>query len=212
MKKRSNRSVWILGIVACLAVAGAIAFLAAGAWRLRQRDREMDEQFALEQEKTQETINRLKEQEAALDTEIEGIRVEDSKIRPETGDYLVSILDCEPGALLDEAYLYPDNPGIYFTAQQIAEDGEIRERAGEKIDPKVTGIPLEELRYLKMPYYDTEGNVCVGEMIVRASVSQEVLNACRKLFEEKTQLFGMALEDHIWIEEENCESIMKKIN
>lgn len=209
MNKRNSKTVMIFTSVICLVLAGSIIYLLAGTLRLNRETRALDEQFAQEQEKTRETIDKLKEQEAAIDTETADISEPEPSPTPES--LLVSILDCLQGETLKESSLYMDNPGIYFTAQQIFDGDEIYQRAESRINPDKSGLSLSELRYLKMPYYNIKGEIQVGEMVVKASVSQEVLDGCLELFRQKQQIVSMNLEDHIWIEEDDAVSIIEKL-
>lgn len=220
----------ILTAVVCLILAGSLAFILAGAFRLDRETRALDEQFAQEQEKTRETIDKLKEQEAVLETEAADIQesgnpseeneTEFSQENPDvqtvekadsSEPLLVSILDCLQGEALKESSLYMDNPGIYFIARQIIEGDEIYQRAESKIRPDISGISLTDLRYLKMPYYNKNGEIRVGEMIVKTSISQEVLDGCLELFRQKHQIVSMNLDDHIWIEDDDAESIISRL-
>ena len=253
MNKKGNKGTILLTVAICLVLAGVVAFFLIGIRRLDRNNQRLDEQFLQEQEKTRETIDKLKEQEAELDSAIADIKGEDAdqetngiresqsgqemesieeaepnqetgvvqesesgqeqngipEVTPTQETLLVSILDCLQVETLKESSLYMDNPGIYFTAQQIVEGDEIYQRAKSQIDSE--NISLRELRYLKMPYYNTKGEIQVGEMIVKASISQEVLSGCLELFQEKRGISSMNLDAHIWITEEKAQDILDKL-
>ena len=95
MNKRNSKTVMIFTSVICLVLAGSIIYLLVGTLRLNRETRALDEQFAQEQEKTRETIDKLKEQEAAIDTETADISEPEPSPTPES--LLVSILDCLQG-------------------------------------------------------------------------------------------------------------------
>lgn len=56
-------------------------------------------------------------------------------------------------------------------------------------------IPLKELRYLKVLHYDAKGRIRLGEMVCHESVSEDLLQIFRKLYEARYPIEKMVLVD-----------------
>lgn len=219
MKKHTGKMPLVVIIMICLVLLGGGSFFAMRFFRLRQENRQLEEQFARELQESRKTIDKLKEQEEDLDTRIADARSDDESDEqdlngPEDEDdtepqLLVSILACEPGELLPESALYMDNPGIYFTAEEIHEEDAVYQRIPDSVH--LEDMSLDQLRYLKMPYYNLEGEIRVGEMIVNSSIAQEVLEGCLTLFREKYKISSMELETQCWPEEKSWSSLKNKL-
>lgn len=215
----------ILVIVLCLAVAAGGGFLLMRTLRLRQETQQLDEQFAKELEESRKTIDKLKEQETELDADIsdavekqkdsgaaEGNMENVPSVTPTPEPLLVSIRDRRPGEILSPESLYMENPGIYFTASQISEGDEATQRIRSILSQKNKDIDLEQLRYLKMPYYDQKGEIVAGEMIVNTEISGNVLEGFLELFRKKEKIQSLDLEENLWTEPEDWTTIKNKFH
>ena len=60
----------------------------------------------------------------------------------------------------------------------------------------LSGITYDELSYLSIPYYDFEGNVQEGHMIVNAQLADEVLLIFQELYNIKYPIERMELIDN----------------
>ena len=60
-------------------------------------------------------------------------------------------------------------------------------------------IALSELRYLKMLHVNFDGCYQVGEMIVNASVAQQVTDIFEQLCEARYEIYSMYLIDDFWV-------------
>lgn len=161
MKKKNTPLVILIAVLCVLLVSAAGMLLMNFVW-LRQENRQMDEQFIRELEESQKTIDKLKEQEAELDSEITKAKMTSTPLpdpATETEEFLISIQDCQPGETLDANALYMDNPGIYFTAQEIQEGDEVYQRISGILSTGNRKTTLNELRYLRMPYYNQDGGI-----------------------------------------------------
>lgn len=179
------------------------------AYLLNRDDRQLDEEFTEELEESRKTIDQLKEREEELETDIQKAEEEKNNIPASASvPLLTSIMDCQPGEVLPEESLYLDNPGIYFTASPILEDSEKNQRIIDMLPSNKNADFYAQLRYLKMPYYQQNGEVHVGEMVVRKELSQAVLDSFLELFQKKQVFPSMNLEDNLWVEEENLSNIL----
>lgn len=68
--------------------------------------------------------------------------------------------------------------------------------------PANCGIPLEDLRYVKVKHYDFNGNVKDGELIVNASVAGELIDILVELYEHKYPIAKMVLIDEYGADDE----------
>ncbi|MDO4305640.1 MAG: hypothetical protein Q4C77_02315 [Eubacteriales bacterium] len=230
MKKQNKKMPFILVSVLCMVLAAGGGFLVMRTLRLREETQHLDEQFAKELEESRKTIDKLKEQETELEKDLsqeseekqdaDAAKEQESEetdeavpsLTPTPGPVFVSIMDCLPGEILPAERLYMENPGIYFTAAQIAEGDDIYRRFSDRLSQENGENPLERLRYLKMPYYDDQGEIRVGEMVVNAEISQEVLDAFLELFQKKQEISSLNLEENIWMKPDDWSALKNKFH
>ncbi len=222
MNKQNKKMPILFGIVLCLCIAAGAGYLLRNAYLLKKDDRQLDELFAKELEESQKTIDQLKEQKEELETDIQKAEEEVNNVprkesqpvqEPSTSAPMplrASILDCQPGEVLSGETLYPDNPGIYFTASPILEGDEIYTQITDMVPGDAGSVTCDQLRYLKMPYYQQNGEIHVGEMVVTSELSQKVLDAFLDFFEKKHRFSSMDLKDNLWIEETDLTNITEK--
>lgn len=80
-----------------------------------------------------------------------------------------------------------------FSAFEITDD--IFERMYGKSYKADCTIPREELRYLKVSHYGFDGEVHQGELVVNASIADEVLDIFRELYEIQYPIEKLCLID-----------------
>lgn len=80
-----------------------------------------------------------------------------------------------------------------FSVSEITE--EVLARIDGKSYPKGCIVPLSDLRYLRVLHYDADGKVCRGELICHHSISDDLLDIFRKLFEAHYPIERMVLID-----------------
>ena len=56
-------------------------------------------------------------------------------------------------------------------------------------------VPLSDLRYLQVLHYNAEGDVCRGELVCHRSISDDLLDIFRKLYEAEYPIERMVLVD-----------------
>lgn len=92
----------------------------------------------------------------------------------------------------------------FFKAYEIQEGDEIYQRIIGKSYVENDDIALSDLRYLKMLHYNFEDEIRMGEMIVNASIAEDVLEIFRALYDRKYQINTMFLIDDVWQGEGNA--------
>ena len=89
-----------------------------------------------------------------------------------------------------------------FTASEIAEGDEVYNRINGKSYQENENISLEDLRYLQISHYDFEHEVQIGELIVNAELSDEVLEIFQELYDAEYEIASMHLIDDYWVNED----------
>lgn len=84
----------------------------------------------------------------------------------------------------------PPDDGYHSTISEI--DDEIRERMGETWHPDCP-VGLEDLRYLTMSFWGFAGGHHTGEMIVHASVAEDVVSVFERLHEARFPIEEMRI-------------------
>ena len=111
-------------------------------------------------------------------------------------EQLTSIADLKAGTLLSSSQIDKNNLSQYFTAVKIEEGDSVYQRINGKSYQKNNDIKLSDLRYLRTLYYDFDGKVRAGELIVNQSIAKDTLAVFRELFEMKYQIRKMRLVDN----------------
>lgn len=204
-------------IIACV-----ILFTAAGSavGLLILQKKQMDD-MAQKHEKMMEELERLQENqepgiredtpdgkdeaaqtEAAeadpIEIEPEGTKAAETKAAETGPAFLESLSGLSPGTVLSEEELDFDNLDQYFMVWEIEEGDNLYERINGKSYKKNDYVPLESLRYLKMPHYNFDGQIQVGEMIVSQDILEDVFAIFKELFQQKYQIQSMYLVDNYW--------------
>lgn len=129
------------------------------------------------------------------ETETKAVEIESARTEPA---FLESLSGVSPGTILSEEELDFDNLDSYFMVWKIEEGDNLYERINGKSYRKNDYVPLESLRYIKMPHYNFEGQIQVGEMIVSQDILEDVFAVFKELFREKYQIQSMYLVDNYW--------------
>lgn len=215
----SDKKKIIMIIIACIILLTA-AGSAVGLLILQKK--QMDD-MAQKHERMMEELERLQENqgpgssedtsdgnEATEAAEAEPIQIDPEEMKedetkaaetepPKTEPaFLESLSGLSPGTVLSEEELDFDNLDQYFMAWEIEEGDNLYERINGKSYKKNDYVPLESLRYLKMPHYNFDGQVQVGEMIVSEDILEDVFAIFKELFQAKYQIQSMYLVDNYW--------------
>ena len=213
----SEKKKIIMIIIACV-----ILFTAAGSavGLLILQKKRMDD-MAQKHEKMMEELERMQENqepgiredtpdgndeaaetEAAetnpIEIEPEGTKAAETKAAETGPAFLESLSGLSPGTVLSEEELDFDNLDQYFMVWEIEEGDNLYERINGKSYKKNDYVPLESLRYLKMPHYNFDGQIQVGEMIVSQDILEDVFAIFKELFQHKYQIQSMYLVDNYW--------------
>ena len=83
---------------------------------------------------------------------------------------------------------------LAFTAVPI--EGEILDRIKGVSYKPGSSLPLEQLRYLRIPHYpEIHGDIVLGEMICNAAIAEDLLEIFRALFDRHYPIARMRLID-----------------
>lgn len=116
-----------------------------------------------------------------------------------TPSMLTSLDGYEPGAVIEDTLIDTANLSQYFTISEITEGDNIYQRIAGQSFVYNNDIALSDLRYLKMLHVNFDGNYQVGEMIVNASVAQQVTEIFELLCEARYEIYSMYLIDDFWV-------------
>lgn len=86
----------------------------------------------------------------------------------------------------------PVEPPV-FTISEITD--EIFSRIQGKSYPEDCPLSLDTLRYLTVSYIDFDGRTCQGELIVNATIAEDVISVFQELWEEKYPIEKICLID-----------------
>lgn len=89
-------------------------------------------------------------------------------------------------------------PAAYFLIKEINAEDEVYERMNGRSYQENEYISLEDLRYLKILYYDFDHEVQEGELIVNEKIAEDCLEIFRKLYEAEYELASVKLIDEFW--------------
>ena len=115
----------------------------------------------------------------------------------------VSIAEKAAGDILEIDQL-PDNKQDFFLCSNIEYGDAVFQRINGKSYRDNDNVKLSDLRYLKMLHYNFDHKVQVGEMIVNAEVSEDVLAVFRELFDAEYEIQSMYLIDNYWVGDGNA--------
>lgn len=88
--------------------------------------------------------------------------------------------------------------GKYFQAYEIKETGACYQRINGKSYRENPNVALSDLRYLKVLHYNFNHERQVGEIIVNAGITKDVLEIFRELYDAEYEIESMHLVDNYW--------------
>ena len=116
----------------------------------------------------------------------------------QSSQYIQDISGLQAGTVIPENQFNASNPGLYFTAVPIEVGDDVYQRINGKSYRENDDISLADLRYLKMVFRNYDGQAEVGEMIVNAGLTEDVLQIFQELFQDGYQICQMHLVDNYW--------------
>lgn len=111
---------------------------------------------------------------------------------------LESLSGIPAGTILAEEQIDFSNLDAYFMSWAIEEGDNLYERINGKSYRANDYVPLSSLCYLKMPHYNFDGRIQVGEMIVSREIEEDVKSIFKELFEARYEIDSMYLIDNYW--------------
>ncbi|MDR1766145.1 MAG: M15 family metallopeptidase [Lachnospiraceae bacterium] len=112
---------------------------------------------------------------------------------------LKSLSGIAPGTVIDAAQIDFEDVDKYFMWWDIEEGDNLFSRINGKSYQKNDVVPVSSLKYLKLPHYNFDGQIQVGELVVGADVKDDFLNIFKELFLAQYQIQSMYLVDNYWV-------------
>lgn len=143
-------------------------------------------------------IENLEAENESLQSEINAMQSKQEELlRLKTEEDLLEIRNLEAGTILSmeniKSHMYD-----YFSISEIKEDDSVYNRINGKSYQDNRYISLSDLRYLKVLHYNFDHEIQVGEIIVNAAISEDVLNIFKELFLIEYEIQSMHLIDDYW--------------
>lgn len=110
--------------------------------------------------------------------------------------YLPDIQELEAGTVVEDFQIDMEELAKYFTVSEI--DDNIFAYINGRSYTENEQIHREDLRYLKVLHYNYDHRIQVGEIIVNASIAEDVRNIFYELFEQEYEIESMQLIDKFW--------------
>lgn len=105
-------------------------------------------------------------------------------------------LELPAGTVVDISQLDKERLSEYFSVNEIGDD--VFQRINGKSYVENENIGIDELRYLKMPHYNYDHRIQIGEMIVNAGIAEDVRNIFLELFDQDYEIAAMYLVEEYW--------------
>ena len=165
---------------------------------LRGRQEEAGSQETLAE--GEETSFEAPPEDTAAESEPEETETEKETEEPEETKppQLVSLSGLEAGTILSKEQIDFSNLDAYFMSWEIEKGDNLYQRMNGKSYQENNEVPLESLRYIKMPHYNFNGQIQVGEMVVSKEILEDVFGVFKELFEAEYQIQSMYLVDNYW--------------
>ena len=144
----------------------------------------------------QEKVKMLQERNSNLETQI-GQIIESQKQQEQDVYQETFTESITPGQILTYEDV-SENLDAYFSSRQIQTGDEIYSRIYGKSYQENENIALSDLRYLTLLHYNFNHEIQVGEMIVNASIEQDVLGIFKELFANEYEIQSIFLIDNYW--------------
>ena len=157
-----------------------------------QKD-EMDEKFAAKDAEIAEAQG----VSAALEFEIEGLKNQLAQAEMQTRSFDISI--AAPGTVVSRDEIDFDNLLQYFVSMEIKENDSVFTRIRGRSYAENEDITLSDLRYIKVLHYNYEHQIQVGELIMNATVAEDVIKIMNELFRAEYEINSMYLVDTFWM-------------
>lgn len=164
----------------------------------KQSNGELQKKVTEYQKKTEQQEKRIKDLQNALEkasSKVEKPGNTEKNKNSETIEY-VDITDMEHAeakGLVNPAAIDQNHLEEYFKSFPISDELFDRIHGDDRSYKNNCDIPLENLAYIKLLHYDYNGKVRVGELISSSSISGDLLDIFRKLYENRYPIEKMVL-------------------
>lgn len=148
-------------------------------------------------------LNQNLEEEKQKVNELETIVAEQEKqeeirqAEAEAGEMTMTLEELEPGAIVGLEQI-GERKEEFFKAYEIAQDDAVCQRINGKSYRENNNIGLSDLRYLKVLHYNFEHQIQIGELIVNAAITEDMLNIFKELFDAEYEIQSLYLIDNYW--------------
>lgn len=199
-KRKNKHRCKVLFSVILVVILGLIMLI--GIWKFKHYagSKEVNNHKIVEEATNRLTTSILQEKKDWLKKKSEPLieaNVEKDNEGDETASVIIDPVDLAPGDIITETVALA-NPNVYFYKQDIIEGSNVFNRINGKSYRKNDNIGLENLQYIKVIHYNFEQQVQVGEIITNASISDDVINIFKELFEAKYEIQSIYLIDNYW--------------
>ncbi len=103
------------------------------------------------------------------------------------------VSDYGPGARVDSEAIQELGSSAFFTQSEIS--GSVKDRIVGKSYRENPHISLSDLRYIRVLYYDYDGNRRVGELVSNKAISSDLVDIFEELYEAEYPIDKMRLVD-----------------
>lgn len=203
MRRRNSTGIYVIMLCLLAAFFCCVGISVSQHKRIKELEQQRDELQVKckELEENGVAMSILPEPEAAEEATEE--ETTPAETEPETtteavSPYLESLSGLAPGTILSEDQIDFDNLDKYFMSWEIEEGDNLYERINGKSYRANDYVPLETLRYLKMPHYNFNGEIQVGELIVNRDIQEDIFEIFKEFFRQKYQIQSMYLIDNYW--------------
>ena len=162
---------------------------------LETKNEELSSQVEAQEREMQTLLETQTKAEASEEASAEP-EPEEGSISPSSANSIFSDENMKPGNIISMENLVDWDS--YFQESMISRDGDIFQRINGRSWQDNENIALEDLRYLKFPYYNFDHEIQVGEMIVNAAITEDVRNIFRELFYIEYEIESIRLVDDYW--------------
>lgn len=208
--KKSKNPVMLLTVL-CMALALALGISLALYYQKKQQvlsliqqnmqlTREMEKaESEAEKDKQQDLSEEENRESKPKETQQEETQQQAAQTAAETSSpYLENLSGLEPGTVISADRMDFSDIDKYFMSWEIEKGDNLYERINGKSYKDNDSVPLSSLRYLKIPHYNFDGNIQVGELIVNKDIKEDIFQIFKELFEAQYQIESMYLIDNYW--------------
>ena len=219
--QKSGNTLWLLfftGLVCLFLVMGLLCYSFVGMKKelqknsraAQKKENEISETISQMKQDIQSLNEKVLAQEQELadykkNAQVQGETAENSQKETTEENAMIgpparpalSADQLQPGQIIDISQIQ-GSENTFFQEYEILEGDSVYNRIYGKSYYENENIGLQDLRYLKMLHYNFNHEIQVGEMIVNAAISRDVLSVFQELFAAEYEIQSMRLIDDYW--------------